>query len=107
MRTISGFSPLRHFVSYIQERFTFLVLLCWPAIIWLVCRICVWAADALLALLGNPFSRPFTVYLRPFMTLDTLLRISLSWVALLFILFAMAMGFTWLLHRYMNRKGKS
>jgi hypothetical protein len=37
------------------------------------------------------------------MTLSALLRISVSWVLLLFILFSMAMGFTWALRRFMNR----
>ncbi|ENR5419825.1 TPA: hypothetical protein L9Q42_005376, partial [Klebsiella pneumoniae] len=45
----------------------------------------------------------FTVYLQPFMTPGTLLRISISWVVLLFILFSMAMAFTWGLRRFMNR----
>ena len=38
------------------------------------------------------------------MTFSALVRISLSWVVLLFILFSMAMGFTWLLRRVINRK---
>ncbi|MDU4231961.1 MAG: hypothetical protein E7I02_29030, partial [Klebsiella grimontii] len=42
-------------------------------------------------------------YLQPLMTLSALLRISVSWVLLLFILFSMAMGFTWALRRFMNR----
>ncbi|MGX2008877.1 hypothetical protein ACWIVX_03315, partial [Enterobacter asburiae] len=46
----------------------------------------------------------FTVYLQPLMTFSALVRISLSWVVLLFILFSMAMGFTWLLRRVINRK---
>lgn len=33
----------------------------------------------------------------------TLLRISISWIVLLFILFSMAMAFTWGLRRFMNR----
>jgi hypothetical protein len=33
----------------------------------------------------------------------TLLRISISWVVLLFILFSMAMAFTWGLRHFMNR----
>ena len=92
-----------HCKDYIRERFTFLVLLCWPAIIWLVCRALVWLTDGLMALLGKPTDHSFTVYLQPLMTLSALLRISVSWVLLLFILFSMAMGFTWALRRFMNR----
>jgi hypothetical protein len=55
-------------------------------------------------LMGKPVSESFTVYLQPLMTFSALVRISLSWVVLLFILFSMAMGFTWLLRRVMNRK---
>lgn len=36
MKILLNWSPLRQLFTYIQERFTFLVLLCWPAIIWLV-----------------------------------------------------------------------
>jgi hypothetical protein len=52
---------------------------------------------------GKPTDHSFTVYLQPLMTLSALLRISVSWVLLLFILFSMAMGFTWALRRFMNR----
>lgn len=45
-------------------------------------------------LMGKPVSESFTVYLQPLMTFSALVRISLSWVVLLFILFSMAMGFT-------------
>ncbi|MFK3708442.1 hypothetical protein EDF73_106309 [Raoultella sp. BIGb0138] len=103
MKNLLNWSPLRQLIRGIQERFTFLVLLCWPAIIWLVCRLFVWLTDSALDLMGRSAARSFTVYLQPYMTLSTLLRISLSWVALLFILFGMAMGFTWLLRRFMNR----
>ncbi len=71
-----------------------LVLLCWPAIIWVACRVCVWAVDSVMLLMGKPVSESFTVYLQPLMTFSALVRISLSWVVLLFILFSMAMGFT-------------
>ncbi|CAM3241902.1 hypothetical protein SB6411_05173 [Klebsiella spallanzanii] len=103
MKILINWPPLRQLINYIQERFTFLVLLCWPAIIWLVCRVIVWLTDGVMTLLGKPLEHSFTVYLQPFMTLSTLLRISVSWVLLLFILFSMAMGFTWLLRRFMNR----
>ncbi|MEN0615734.1 hypothetical protein ABK730_03850 [Klebsiella indica] len=103
MKILINCPPLRQLIIYIQERFTFLVLLCWPAIIWLVCRVLVWLTDGVMTLLGKPVDHSFTVYLQPFMTLNTLLRISVSWVLLLFILFSMAMGFTWLLRRFMNR----
>lgn len=95
--------PLRQLFTYIQERFTFLVLLCWPAIIWLFCRVGVWLTDNVYELLGKSPAQSFTVYLQPFMTPGTLLRISISWVVLLFILFSMAMAFTWGLRRFMNR----
>lgn len=95
--------PLRQLINYIQERFTFLVLLCWPAIIWLVCRVIVWLTDGIMTLLGKPLEHSFTVYLQLCMTLSTLLKISVTWVLLLFILFSMVMGFTWLLRRVMNR----
>lgn len=104
MKNLLTWSPLRPLISYLQERFTFLVLLCWPAIIWVVCRGCVWAIESALLLMGKPLSESFTVHLQPLMTFSALVRISLSWVALLFILFSMAMGFTWLLRRVMNRK---
>ena len=104
MKNLLTWSPLRPLISYLQERFTFLVLLCWPAIIWVVCRGCVWAIESVLLLMGKPLSESFTVHLQPLMTFSALVRISLSWVALLFILFSMAMGFTWLLRRVMNRK---
>ena len=94
MKILLNWSPLRQLFTYIQERFTFLVLLCWPAIIWLFCRV---------ELLGKSPAQSFTVYLQPFMTPGTLLRISISWVVLLFILFSMAMAFTWGLRRFMNR----
>ncbi len=71
-----------------------MVLLCWPAIIWVACRVCVWAVDSVMLLMGKPVSESFTVYLQPLMTFSALVRISLSWVVLLFILFSMAMGFT-------------
>ncbi|EPV9607055.1 hypothetical protein ACWBAV_005516 [Klebsiella pneumoniae] len=80
-----------------------LVLLCWPAIIWLFCRVGVWLTDNVYELLGKSPAQSFTVYLQPFMTPGTLLRISISWVVLLFILFSMAMAFTWGLRRFMNR----
>ena len=98
-----NWSPLRQLFTYIQERFTFLVLLCWPAIIWLFCRVGVWLTDNVYELLGKSPAQSFTVYLQPFMTPGTLLRISISWVVLLFILFSMAMAFTWGLRRFMNR----
>jgi hypothetical protein len=60
--------------------------------------------DGGLMLMGKPVSESFTVYLQPLMTFSALVRISLSWVVLLFILFSMAMGFTWLLRRVINRK---
>ncbi len=94
MKILLTWSPLRQLLTYIQERFTFLVLLCWPAIIWLFCRVGVWLTDNVYELLGS--SPPsFTVYLQPFMTPGTLLRISISWVVLLFILFSIGDG----LHR--------
>lgn len=98
-----NWSPLRQLFTYIQERFTFLVLLCWPAIIWLFCRVGVWLTDNVYELLGKSPAQSFTVYLQPFMTPGTLLRISISWIVLLFILFSMAMAFTWGLRRFMNR----
>lgn len=104
MKILLKWSPLRQFIRYLQERFTFLVLLCWPAIIWVACRVCVWAVDSVMLLMGKPLSESFTVYLQPLMTFSALVRISLSWVVLLFILFGMAMGFTWLLRRVINRK---
>ena len=104
MKILLKWSPLRRFIRYLQERFTFLVLLCWPAIIWVACRVCVWAVDSVMLLMGKPLSESFTVYLQPLMTFSALVRISLSWVVLLFILFGMAMGFTWLLRRVINRK---
>jgi hypothetical protein len=79
-----------------------LVLLCWPAIIWLLVG-CVWAVDSVMLLMGKPLSESFTVYLQPLMTFSALVRISLSWVVLLFILFG-GDGFTWLLRRVINRK---
>lgn len=103
MKILINWPPLRQLINYTRERFTFLVLLCWPAIIWLVCRALVWLTDGLMALLGKPSDHSFTVYLQPLMTLNALLRISVSWVLLLFILFSMAMGFTWVLRRLMNR----
>ncbi len=45
-----------------------LVLLCWPAIIWVACRVCVWAVDSVMLLMGKPVSESFTVYLQPLMT---------------------------------------
>jgi hypothetical protein len=57
------------------------------------------AYDNLYELLGKSPAQSFTVYLQPFMTPGTLLRISISWVVLLFILFSMAMAFTWGLRR--------
>ncbi len=103
MKILLNWSPLRQLFTYIQERFTFLVLLCWPAIIWLFCRVGVWLTDNVYELLGKSPAQSFTVYLQPFMTPGTLLRISISWVVLLFILFSMAMAFTWGLRRFMNR----
>ncbi|EKJ9785092.1 hypothetical protein R5M28_004526 [Klebsiella aerogenes] len=103
MKSLLNWPPLRQIVTYIQERFTFLVLLCWPAIIWLFCRVGVWLTDSTYQLLGKSPAHSFTVYLQPFMTPGTLLRISISWVVLLFILFSMAMAFTWGLRRFMNR----
>jgi len=103
MKFLINWPPLRQLIHYIRERFTFLVLLCWPAIIWLVCRALVWLTDGLMVLLGKPTDHSFTVYLQPLMTLSALLRISVSWVLLLFILFSMAMGVTWALRRFMNR----
>ncbi len=103
MKILLNWSPLRQLFTYIQERFTFLVLLCWPAIIWLFCRVGVWLIDNVYELLGKSPAQSFTVYLQPFMTPGTLLRISISWVVLLFILFSMAMAFTWGLRRFMNR----
>lgn len=104
MKMLINWPPLRQLINYIQERFTFLVLLCWPAIIWLVCWLLVWLTESVMTMLGKSVDHSFTVNLQPFMTLSTLLRISVSWVLLLFILFSMAMGFTWLLRRFMNRK---
>ena len=63
----------------------------------------VWLTDNVYELLGKSPAQSFTVYLQPFMTPGTLLRISISWVVLLFILFSMAMAFTWGLRRFMNR----
>ena len=103
MKILLNWSPLRQLFTYIQERFTFLVLLCWPAIIWLFCRVGVWLTDNVYELLGKSPAQSFTMYLQPFMTPGTLLRISISWVVLLFILFSMAMAFTWGLRRFMNR----
>lgn len=103
MKILLNWSPLRQLFTYIQERFTFLVLLCWPAIIWLLCRVGVWLMDNVYELLGKSPAQSFTVYLQPFMTPGTLLRISISWIVLLFILFSMAMAFTWGLRRFMNR----
>lgn len=103
MKILLNWSPLRQLFTYIQERFTFLVLLCWPAIIWLFCRVGVWLTDNVYELLGKSPAQSFTVYLQPFMTPGTLLRISINWVVLLFILFSMAMAFTWGLRRFMNR----
>ncbi len=103
MKILLNWSPLRRLFTYLQERFTFLVLLCWPAIIWLFCRVGVWLTDNLYELLGKSPAQSFTVYLQPFMTHGTLLRISISWVVLLFILFSMAMAFTWGLRHFMNR----
>ena len=103
MKILINWPPLRQLIKYIQERFTFLVLLCWPAIIWLVCRVIVWLTDGIMTLLGKPLEHSFTVYLQLCMTLSTLLKISVTWVLLLFILFSMVMGFTWLLRRVMNR----
>lgn len=103
MKILLNWSPLRQLFTYIQERFTFLVLLCWPAIIWLFCRGGVWLTDNVYELLGKSPAESFTVYLQPFMTPGTLLRISISWIVLLFILFSMAMAFTWGLRRFMNR----
>ena len=94
MKILLNWSPLRQLFTYIQERFTFLVLLCWKAIIWLFCRVGVWLTDNVYELLGKSPAQSFTVYLQPFMTPGTLLRISISWVVLLFILFSMAMAFT-------------
>ncbi|AJF71494.1 MULTISPECIES: hypothetical protein [Raoultella] len=104
MKILLGWPPLRRLTRYVQERLTFLVLLCWPAIIWLACRVCVWLADSAYMLMDKPLSDSFTVYLQPLMTFGTLVRISVSWVVLLFILFSMAMGFTWLLRRVINSK---
>jgi hypothetical protein len=53
MKILLNWSPLRQLFTYIQERFTFLVLLCWPAIIWLFCRVGVWLTDNVYELLGN------------------------------------------------------
>lgn len=78
MKFLINWPPLRQLIHYIRERFTFLVLLCWPAIIWLVCRALVWLTDGLMALLGKPTDHSFTVYLQPLMTLSALLRISVS-----------------------------
>ena len=103
MKILLNWSPLRQLFTYIQERFTFLVLLCWPAIIWLFCRVGVWLMDNVYELLGKSPAQSFTVYLQPFMTPGTLLRISISWIVLLFILSSMAMAFTWGLRRFMNR----
>ncbi len=100
MKILLNWSPLRQLFTYIQERFTFLVLLCWPAIIWLFCRVGVWLMDNVYELLGKSPAQSFTVYLQPFMTPGTLLRISISWIVLLFILFSMAMAFTWGLRRF-------
>lgn len=83
MKILLKWSPLRRFIRYLQERFTFLVLLCWPAIIWVACRVCVWAVDSAMLLMGKPVSESFTVYLQPLMTFSALVRISLSWVVLL------------------------
>jgi hypothetical protein len=102
MKILINWPSLRQFTNYIRQRFTFLVLLCWPAIIWLVCRTLVWLTDGLMVLLGKATDHSFTLYLQPLMTLSALLRISVSWVLLLFILFSMAMGFTWLLRRFIN-----
>ena len=107
MKILLNWSPLRQLFTYIQERFTFLVLLCWPAIIWLFCRVGVWLTDNVYELLGKSPAQSFTVYLQPFMTPGTLLRISISWVVLLFILFSMAMAFTWGLRRFMALLNKS
>ena len=54
MKFLINWPPLRQPINYIRERFTFLVLLCWPAIIWLVCRALVWLTDGLMVLLGKP-----------------------------------------------------
>lgn len=78
MKILLNWSPLRQLFTYIQERFTFLVLLCWPAIIWLFCRVGVWLTDNVYELLGKSPAQSFTVYLQPFMTPGTLLRISIS-----------------------------
>ena len=74
MKILLNWSPLRQLFTYIQERFTFLVLLCWPAIIWLFCRVGVWLMDNVYELLGKSPAQSFTVYLQPFMTPGTLLR---------------------------------
>lgn len=94
MKILLNWSPLRQLFTYIQERFTFLVLLCWPAIIWLFCRVGVWLTDNVYELLGK--SPAQVVHRLPAAVYDpgTLLRISISWVVLLFILFSMAMAFT-------------
>ena len=60
MKILLKWSPLRRFIRYLQERFTFLVLLCWPAIIWVACRVCVWAVDSVMLLMGKPVSESFT-----------------------------------------------
>ncbi len=57
MKILLNWSPLRQLFTYIQERFTFLVLLCWPAIIWLFCRVGVWLTDNVYELLGK-ITRP-------------------------------------------------
>lgn len=68
MKILLNWLPLRQLFTYIQERFTFLVLLCWPAIIWLFCRVGVWLTDNVYELLGKSPAQSFTVYLQPFMT---------------------------------------
>ena len=103
MKILLNWSSLRQLLTYIQESFTFPVLLCWPGIICLFCRVGGWLTDNVYELLGKSSAQSFPVYLQPFMPPGPLLRISISWFVFLFILFSMAMAFPWGLRLFMNR----
>lgn len=90
---------LRRPVIYLQARSTFFLLLFWPVIIWFFFRGCLWVAEIVMYLTGKPLKKSVILYIQKVITLDMLIHIFVSWIALLLILFVLAISVSWLLQR--------
>lgn len=81
---------------------TFLLLLCWPAIIWFFFRGCIWVAEYFMYLTGKPLEQSVIRYIQGLITIDMLIDISVSWVVLLLILFILVISISWLLRKLVS-----